>query len=100
MKIEFWCEIDKKYFYNSKSFKIEKYYIRNLKCDWITVKLLFVEMSEFSTNGHRAGGSTSGTYNKNGGLKAVTPPQYAYGNGGYPHANPNGNQVVPSVSSL
>ena len=57
-------------------------------------------MSEFSTNGHRAGGSTSGTYNKNGGLKAVTPPQYAYGNGGYPHANPNGNQVVPSVSSL
>ena len=55
-------------------------------------------MSEFSTNGHRAGGSTSGTYNKNGGLKAVTPPQYAYGNGGYPHANPNGNQVVPSVS--
>ena len=66
------------------------------KCD-----KTFVEMSEFSTNGgshHRGGGSTSGTYNKNGGLKAVTPPQYAYGNGGYPHANPNGNQVVPSVS--
>ena len=58
-------------------------------------------MSEFSTNGgshHRTGGSATGTYNKNGGLKAVTPPQYTYGNGGYPHANPNGNQVVPNVS--
>ena len=68
---------------------------------------MFIEMSEFSTNGgshHRGsagGGSTaSGTYNKNGGLKAVTPPQYAYGNGGYPHAVSSGNQVVPKVISI
>ena len=64
----------------------------------------FIEMSEFSTNGgsqHRGsagGGSASGTYNKNGGLKAVTPPQYAYGNGGYPQATASGNQVVPKVN--
>ena len=64
-------------------------------------------MSEFSTNGgsqHRGsvggGGSGSGTYNKNGGLKAVTPPQYAYGNTGYPHATVGGNQVAPKVTGI
>lgn len=64
------------------------------------------EMSEFSTNGngqHRGsagvGSNGSGTYNKNGGLKAVTPPQYAYGNGGYPQPASAGNQVVPKMNS-
>ena len=63
-------------------------------------------MSEFSTNGGGhpggsvgGGSNTSGTYNKNGGLKAVTPPQYAYGNAGYAQASaPSGNQVVPKVN--
>ena len=65
------------------------------------------EMSEFATNGsgqHRGsvggGSNTSGTYNKNGGLKAVTPPQYAYGNAGYPQASASGNQVVPKVNEI
>ena len=62
-------------------------------------------MSEFSTNGsshHRGQGANNGngTYNKNGGLKAVTPPQYAYGNGGYPQAASGGNQVVPKVNPI
>ena len=65
----------------------------------------FLEMSEFSTNGsshHRGQGANNGngTYNKNGGLKAVTPPQYAYGNGGYPQAASGGNQVVPKVNPI
>ena len=60
----------------------------------INLNVPLAEMSEFATNGsgHHGGSAgggsaTGGTYNKNGGLKAVTPPQYAYGNAGYPHAS-------------
>ena len=54
------------------------------------------EMSEFNAGGKNDPYNFNGTYNKNGGLKAVTPPQYSYNGNNAPPPGPPTNGLSHS----